>query len=273
MYNGNTASSTSSKISGTSGTTKSNRPITFGFDNSSDAITKLEVTRKINGVSTTCALLDEAGKVRFSLSDWPALTTEYSIKASTAPDGGVNERTFGPYAVTVEPAGNTVGGEASLYGSSVDSSGGGGGAFFQTRSYAIGFGGYTGPNFNSDLLKSNPRLADFGLLFTASTSELKVISPSATPESFMYPKLVNECGYQTTTFAPYTGTLNPKLAQLTLEEVAALPEPPATGTSLVLEVGISFVYRTSDGKKGLVRVDTLQTTPFPKAGLHFTAAQ
>ena len=96
------------------------------------------------------------------------------------------------------------------------------------------------------------------------------MSPSLINANATYPRLKNDCGFQTTAFAAYTGALDPETSPLTLAELAALADPPASATSIVPTVGLKFVYKTSDGKKGLVKVKTVAATA---VGLSFSSAQ
>ena len=274
VYDGNTPTSTpiSLPADAGSGVSKSNRPVLITFSNlntlneTDSRVTKLEVTRVTNGVTSTCVILDENDKVFTNLTDWAAATTEYTLKAS----GATASRTFGPIAITVESAERVVtGGHA--FGDQTNDAITSGGSFFQTRTVDIGSGGYTGPNFNTVLAHHNERLLDFQVVSVAGA--LKVISPLDIKANHTFPLLKNDCGYQKTVFEAYSGPLDPKAAPLTLTEIAALPVPASTATSLALTVGLKFVYQTGDGKKGLVLVDTLTGGASPRVGLAFSAAQ
>ncbi len=255
------------------GTSWSNRPVSFVFNNlntlnkTDSLVTKVEVTRVSNGQTTTCAMLDEQGAVFAQVNDWAGATTEYTFTVT----GTTTSKTFGPVLITVQSAARVVTGSHD-FGDQTNDAITSGGSFFQSRSVDIGTGGYSGPNFNTTLAHNGPRLIDFEVVSVGMTP-LKAISPSDIKANHDFPLLTHDCGYQTTTFAAYTGPLDPKAAPLTVAEVEALPSPPASGTSMPLTLGLKFVYQTSDGKKGLVRVDTLVTGTTMNAGLVFSSEQ
>jgi hypothetical protein len=143
----------------------------------------------------------------------------------------------------------------------------------QTRGTQIGFGGYSGINFNSLLMDGDSRLADLVVVTTGGT--LKAVSPNDAQAIGNWPTLKNECAWQTTRFAAYTGTLDPEgttSQPMTATDVTSLPDPPASGTSITLTAGTRFVYRTSDGKKGLVKVQSV-ASPATSVTLAVSAVQ
>jgi hypothetical protein len=268
LYLTNTPTSIPTTLEGTSGTGWSNRPVTFFFQNYKETITRFEMIRVINGVSTSCDMNDTAGTpmVNRNLMDWAAASTQYTLNITATADNKTYTKTFGPIDITVQSAERVVTGGATLSTSDSITSGG---AFFQTRTYDIGSGGYTGPNFNSTLAAQQPRLLDFAGI--PSGGAMRLVSPSLiNPTASTFDRMKNDCGFQTTTFAAYTGALDPETAPLTLAEVAALADPPAAATTIAPVVDLKFVYRTSDGKKGLVKVKTVTAT---SVGFAFSSAQ
>jgi hypothetical protein len=265
LYVTNTPTTYPTEMTGTSGSTWSNRPVQFTFQGGSDEITKFELKRLVNGVETVCEMKNVDGNpmVNTNLRDWAAASTQYTLVITA----DTFTKTFGPYDITVQSAERVVTFGATLTDQTNDQITTGG-AFFQTRTVDIGGGGYTGANFNSTLAQYQPRLLDFALLTTGGA--LKIVSPSLIHASATIERLKNDCGFQTTTFAAYTGSLDPQTAPLTLAEVAALADPPASATSIAPTAGLKFVYKTSDGKKGLIKVKTVAATSIT---LEYSSAQ
>jgi hypothetical protein len=232
-------------------TTFSNRPVAFALNGYDGDLTKLELTRKINGVSSTCVVLDKADRVMSGFTDWAGSDTEYTLVA-THEDG--DTKSFGPFTVTVTPANRLIHASHVFTDQSADAITSGG-SFLQTRGTQIGFGGYSGINFNTTLVEGDARIID--LVVVTSGGAVKAVSPDDAQAIGSWPAMKNECGYQTTRFAAYTGALDPDstaMQAMTPEEITSLPDPAASGTSFNLTAGARFVYRTSDGKKGLVKV-------------------
>ncbi len=264
----NTPTSSQSEITGTSGGSWSNRPVIWGFQGAPNATTKFELKRVINGVETTCEMkeADGAPMTGRTIYDWAATSTQYTMVLTA----GEATKTFGPYDITVQSADRVVTGGATLNDQSGDQIGTGG-AFFQSRTVDIGGGGHTGANFNTTLAQHQPRLLDFAILTAGGV--LKAMSPSLIQETHTFDRLKNDCGFQLTTFAAYTGALDPEnMPTPTLAEINGLPDPPAGATSIAIAQGTKFVYRTGEGKKGLVHVKTLMTGPV-RAGLTYSASQ
>ena len=147
------------------------------------------------------------------------------------------------------------------------------GEFFATKALEIGFGGYNGPNFSSYIVQYSPRRFNFA--FLTENNALEVVSPDKVQSVFAFPKLKNDCGYLPTTFAVYTGALDPETAPLTLAEVRALAAPTGSTGKLVLTQGMKFVYQTGEGFKGLIKVKTLGTsgTATRTADIFYSAEQ
>lgn len=235
------------KVSGNAFTIKSNRHFEVGFQEySSDNFKTLEVTKEINGVSSVCTMITEEGEPRTGFSDWPATTTIYTIKVSSETDS----KTFGPYTCTVESANTIVRGSASMGDQFTDYTTRGG-ALFQSRHVGWG-GGYTAASYSSVYAEGTPRLIDF--INVSQGQELKAVSPDLAVTMYNWPNINNDCGFLTTTFEAYTGSLS--TSNITLAEIEALTIN-STATSIVLKENEKFVYRTSDGKKGLIEVGTI----------------
>lgn len=238
-------------------TTFSNRPITLSLNNIDGQLTRVEIVRTINGVSTTCVGLNKNDGVIPGVNDWAGTTTEYTLVA-THEDG--DTRSFGPFTINVTSADRLVHASHSFQDQSGDVITSGG-SFLQTRGTQIGFGGYSGINFNTTLIEGDARLAD--LVVVTQNSVLKAVSPDEAQAIGNWPSLKNECGWQKTRFAAYTGALDPQgtaTQPMTSAEVTSLPDPPASASSINLTAGLKFVYRTSDGKKGLVKVETANSS-------------
>jgi hypothetical protein len=227
-------------------TMKSNRDFYLNAGDSND-LTKVEVTRTIGGVATTCTLTNDDGSLSTADVDWPGSNTDYTVTLSTE----ASSKTFGPFTVTVQAPSVVVTGSESISDQGVNNDDAP--CFFQTRH--LGWG-TTANNatWQGYLVRSNgARIVDFAALTVGGA--FKVVSPDKIQSTFNFPKMARMCGWLTTTFEVYTGPLDPALnPKPTLAEVQALPNPPATATSLDLSANQKFVYRTSDGKKGLIKV-------------------
>jgi hypothetical protein len=233
--------------SGTSITLKSNRGLEFGFQEySGDDHVKVELTRTINGTSSTCDMLDDEGNTLWQIIDWPGTSTDYTLTVHAA-DGTTKD--FGPYNVTVESAGVAVSGSCGLSDQFIDSPTRG--SFFESRHIGWGGGSSGNANYYSVLAQTYARLLDFGI--ATEGGALKAVSPDNYRAIHSFERLVNDCGYQSTKFAAYSGSLDPSTGDVTLEQILALDAP--TESDIVLSEGIIFVYQTSDGKKGLIKVE------------------
>ncbi|MFH1807689.1 MAG: hypothetical protein ABIJ09_03010 [Pseudomonadota bacterium] len=225
-------------------TTACDRLIEFSVNNGLGA-TKIELVRTFGGVETVCEILDADGAVRSTFHDWPASSTIYNIRVEM-PDGTVE---FGPFDVTVEAKDEVVVGYDVNMGTQAPD-GTCPHCFFTSRGWG---GGWVVPNYASFQAQYMPRLIDFATVM--ESGQLKAISPDQIQQTeTTFQELAHDCGYTTTTFAAYTGSLDPETADLTLAEVNALPDPPATTTSINLSSDFMFVYLTGEGKKGLVKV-------------------
>lgn len=246
-------------------TMTSDRSIEFTLSDQISSIDTVELTRVIGGTTITCAMNDDDEQVLFGFSDWPASDTDYTVTARA----GAESRAFGPYDITVVAPGEVVNGEVSMGDQAYDISGYG--PFFQSRHVAWG-GGWTYANWTSILAEDLPRLLDFATLVVGG--QLTAVSPDDILTHYQPARLVNDCGYLTTTFVEYTGALDPEAADLTLADVQGLPDPPATATSLPIAEGTRFVYRTAEGKKGLIKlVNLMDTGAGIYFGLHYGAEQ
>lgn len=225
---------------------KSDRFMNANFGNTSDKITKIEVTSKTNNVTKTCELKDRDGKMPLSFKDWPASNCEYNF---TIYDTDGNTKGFGPYTFNVSAPDEVVTGDVHMGDQANDGSGYG--SFFQSRHVNWG-GGLTNANFYSDVIVTTPRLIDFAI--STFSAQLKAYSPDEIQSTGYYPILKYDCNFFKTTFADYTGTLDPETAPLTIAELRALPDPVATATSIVLTEGKIFTYKTGEGKRGLIKV-------------------
>lgn len=233
--------------SGTSITLKSNRGLEFGFqETSSDDFTKVELTRTINGTSSTCEMLDDEGNILWQIIDWPGTSTDYTLTLH-ATDGTTKD--YGPYNVTVETAGVAVSGSCGLSDQFIDSPQRG--SFFEARHIGWGGGSSGNANYYTVLAETYARLLDFAV--ASEGGVFKAVSPDNFREIHSFERLVNDCGYQSTKFAAYSGSLDPSTGDVTLEQILALDAP--TESEIALTDGIIFVYQTSDGKKGLIKVE------------------
>lgn len=236
-------------VEGDAATMKSDRNLSFGFDGANDQISKVEVTADSDAKSMTCEPTDNDGNVSLGFVDWPGSSTDYTVTVHA----GDQSRTFGPLAIAVEAPGEVVSGSVSMGDQGND--GNGYGPFFQSRRVGWG-GGWNYANFDSVKLDGVPRLIDFALL--TIDGQLTAVSPDLILDHYSNDFIANECGFQTTSFAAYDGALDPTVAELTLDEVQGLPDPEVTATTLSVDEGARFVYRTSDGKKGLIKVEGIQ---------------
>jgi hypothetical protein len=248
-----------------SATMTSDRSIQFTLSNQSSAIDTVELTRVVGGTSITCAMNDDDEQVLFGFADWPASDTDYTVTARA----GAQSRSFGPYDITVVAPGEVVNGEVTMGDQDYDINGYG--PFFQSRHVEWG-GGWTYANWTSILAEDLPRILDFATLVVGG--QLTAVSPDDILTHYQPARLVNDCGYLTTTFVEYTGALDPEAGDLTLADVQGLPDPPATATSLPIAEGTRFVYRTAEGKKGLIKlVNLMDTGAGIYFGLHYGAEQ
>jgi hypothetical protein len=236
---------------GASATINCDRMVEFGLINYTE-MSKVELVREVDGEETVCELLLPEGGIKYGTADWPARSTTYTLKAHTL-DGVVE---FGPFEVTVEEVGEVVIVNGEHMGDQ-GYDGSGYGCFFQSRHVGWG-GGDTTAGWPSFMAEGNPRLLDWAVVTEGGT--LQVISPDLIQQmTHDFERLAMDCGFLTTTFEAYSGDLDPELAQLSLAEVEALPDPPAGATSIALSDDLRFVYLTEAGKKGLVKIVNLQT--------------
>lgn len=228
-------------------TLASNRHIEFGFQEYSDEdFSTVEMTRTIDGVSTTCDMKDDDGNTMWALRDWPAQKTEYTLTVYST-DG--ESKDFGPYTVNVDAVGAVVKGNCPMSDQYIDAPTRG--MFFQSRHIGWGGGSAGNPNYYTVLAEGYPRLLDFATLSVGG--ELKAISPDDILSTHSFDRLVNDCGFLSTKFEEYTGDIQPwMLEDVDLATIQALPSPAQT--ELTLSDSIRFVYETSDGKKGLIQV-------------------
>lgn len=253
-YLTNTRTSTPTQATGTSAESWSNRPVTIALQNYTEAITKIELKRVSGSLEANCELKDEDGKplIYAAITDWAGISTQYTVTLTADTKDGSFTKTFGPYDVTVNPANLVVSGSHGFNDQTSDGVSVASGEFFSTKAVDIGFGGYNGPNLSSYSVRHSPRYFNFA--FLTENNALQAVSPDLVNSVYTFNYLKNDCGFFTTTFAVYTGPLDPETAPLTLAEVRALPDPPAGATKLVLTAGMKFVYRTGEGFKGLLKV-------------------
>lgn len=230
---------------------KSDRFINANFNNTTDKITKIEVSSKTNNVTKVCELKDKDGKMPLSFRDWPASTCEYNF---TVYDSEGNTKAFGPYTFNVSAPNEVVSGSVHMGDQGFDGSGYG--SFFQSRHVGWG-GGLTNANFYSGVIVGLPRLIDFAT--STFSGQLKAYSPDEIQASGYYQTLKYDCNFFKTTFADYTGTLDPEMAAVSMADLRALPDPPATATSVILTEGKIFTYKTGEGKRGLCKVKNITT--------------
>jgi hypothetical protein len=231
---------------------KSDRPMSAIFGNTSDKISKIEVSTKTNNVTKVCEIKDKDGKLRANYYDWPASTCEYNF---TVYDTDGKTKAFGPYVFNVSAPDEVVSGSVHMGDQANDGSGYG--SFFQSRHVGWG-GGLTNANFYSAVVVNYPRLVDFAV--SSFSGQLKAYSPDEIQATGYYPTLKYECNYFKTTFAEYTGTLDPEMGALTTAQLRALPDPSATTTSLVLTEGKIFTYKTGEGKRGLLKIKNISNS-------------
>jgi hypothetical protein len=212
--------------------------------------TKIELIKDVGGEVSTCEMLDKDGNMRRGFQEWPAEDTIYTVKAYA--EDGVSE--YGPFDVTVLARDEVVSGSVVL-GTQGGSDGSCANCFLQTRGWG---GGWVKPNYATFQAQYYPSILD--LAGVIDGSDMKVISPHMIPDTeITFVELQYDCGYTTTTFAEYTGSLDPEMEHLTLDEINALPDPPSDAYSITLSDGLRFVYRTAAGKKGLVSVAEVVT--------------
>ena len=234
-----------------SATTVSNRDVSFGLSNYTPSITRVTLTRLVGGVSTTCDVVNAGGKgtVAYRGSDWPASDTTYTLTAHSA----AGTREFGPWQFAVQPANALVTGSVHMGDQGVDANGYG--PFFQSRHVGWG-GGWVDANGYSQLVDGSSRLVDFATLKVGA--QLRVVSPDDIQSLHTFDRLVDDCWWQKTRFELYTGSADPETAPPTLDQLDALPDP--TQSSLAVADGTRFVYRTGEGKKGLVKLKYFSVT-------------
>jgi hypothetical protein len=231
-------------------------------------VEKVELDRDMTTRSTTCEMMDDEGAVKTSVPDFPATTTTYTLRSTV--EGELLE--YGPFEVTVEPANEVVTGNG-VFMSGTGPGSSAGGPFFQTRHAGWG-AGRSVPNWSDFLAEGAPRVLDFATVTEGGV--LQAISPDMIQDTtdYVFEALANDCGFMGTTFAEYTGTLDPEVAHLTLEEVQALPDPPAGATSITLSEDLLFVYLTEEGNKGLVKVvDVMEDTDGTTLRLWFSSSK
>lgn len=136
---------------------KLDRFINANFNNTTDKISRIEVSAKTNNVTKAYDVKDKDGKMRFSFKDWPASTCEYNFNVYDT-DGKM--KTFGSYTFNVTAPDEVITGSVHMGDQGNDGSGRG--SFFQSRNVVWG-GGLTNANFYSAVAVTNPRLLDFAV--------------------------------------------------------------------------------------------------------------